>query len=365
MVEEKNVYKTCSETYSKITNLLSRISGNPYGYAFFSTKRLISLLKKENPDIVHLQCTNGYFVNVYKLLRYLGQNRIKTVLTLHAEFMYTGGCGHAFDCEKFKTECGHCSFFRKDMGSLFFENSKKCFNKMKKAFSYFEDDNLSIVAVSPWLKGRAEESAILKGKDVKVVFNGVDDGVFRYRKDIDKKYLELTNGYDKKVLFVTPYFSLKDGDIKGGEHVVALAKLCSDIVFLVAGGYEENLNLPKNVILLGRINDKDKLSSLYSFADATILASKRETFSMVVAESLCCGTQVVGFKAGAPEQIAVLKYSAFVDYGDIEALKTALYKKLEDTSDKESISKEAIKVYGKDEMVKNYIKVYKEILKNG
>ena len=38
---------------------------------------------------------------------------------------------------------------------------------------------------------------------------------------------------------------------------------------------------------------------------------------MVTAESLCCGTPVVGFKAGAPEQIAIKEFSEFVEYGDL------------------------------------------------
>ena len=42
---------------------------------------------------------------------------------------------------------------------------------------------------------------------------------------------------------------------------------------------------------------------------------------MIVAESLCCGTPVVGFKAGAPEQITIKEYSEFSEFGNIEILK--------------------------------------------
>lgn len=97
-VDEINVHKTCGEFYSKINNIWSRITGIMYGGCFFSTNRLISIVKKEKPDIVHLQCLNGYFVNIYRLINWLKKNKIKTVLTLHAEFMYTGGCGHSIGC---------------------------------------------------------------------------------------------------------------------------------------------------------------------------------------------------------------------------------------------------------------------------
>lgn len=72
--------------------------------------------------------------------------------------------------------------------------------------------------------------------------------------------------------------------------------------------------------MLGKITDQELLAKYYSMADVTLLTSKKETFSMVTAESLCCGTPVVGFKAGAPEQIAIKEFSEFVEYGDLNSL---------------------------------------------
>ena len=69
---DANVYKTCSEMYSKFNNFLSRFTGIMYGGCFFSTNKLISIIKKKNPDIVHLHCINGYFVNIYECLRMPG-----------------------------------------------------------------------------------------------------------------------------------------------------------------------------------------------------------------------------------------------------------------------------------------------------
>ena len=104
-VQEPNVYKTCPELYSKMNNLASRLTGLMYGGCLFSTSRLLSVIRKEKPDVVHLHCLNGYFVNIYRLIAWLNKNRIKTVLTLHAEFMHTANCAHAFDCEKWKILC--------------------------------------------------------------------------------------------------------------------------------------------------------------------------------------------------------------------------------------------------------------------
>ena len=61
-----HTHKICSELYAKINNLASRFTGIMYGGCFFSTAYLISKIKKEKPDIVHIHCINGYFVNIYK-----------------------------------------------------------------------------------------------------------------------------------------------------------------------------------------------------------------------------------------------------------------------------------------------------------
>ena len=58
-INEPHVYKTCGEVYSKINHLLSEFTGVMYGGCFFSTNKLIKIIKKENPDVVHLQCING------------------------------------------------------------------------------------------------------------------------------------------------------------------------------------------------------------------------------------------------------------------------------------------------------------------
>ena len=89
-IDDDNVYKTSSEILAKSNALKSRITGLQYNGSFIATKTLIDIIREEAPNIVHLHCINGYFVNIYELLEYLKNNDIKTVLTLHAEFMYTG-----------------------------------------------------------------------------------------------------------------------------------------------------------------------------------------------------------------------------------------------------------------------------------
>src|SRR5690606_32654348 len=103
--------------------------------------------------------------------------------------------------------------------------------------------------------------------------------------------------------------------LKGFDTVLNMSKHLQDCIFLIIGlDKQNNYDLPKNCISIGKIYDQVKLSEFYSLADLTLLTSKKETFSMIVAESLSCGTPVVGYKAGGPESITIEKYSEFVEF---------------------------------------------------
>lgn len=357
-INEPHVYKTCGEGYSKTNHLLSEFTGVMYGGCFFSTNKLIKIIKKEKPDVVHLQCINGYFVNIYRLVSWLKKHDIKTVLTLHAEFMYTANCGHALDCDKWQTGCGHCPRLKQETKSFFIDGTHKSWMKMKKAFDGF-NDNLIVTSVSPWLMERAKLSPILNDKKHEVVLNGVNTDVFHFYDTAELRSQMGLNGV-KVIFHATPSFDDNINNIKGGYYVLKLAEkmLNENVKFVVAGNYPDGLKVPSNVILLGKVSNQELLAKYYSMADVTLLTSKKETFSMVTAESLCCGTPVVGFKAGAPEQISIPEYSSFVDFGNIDVLINVCEMVLLKVFNKRTISKTAKALYSLSKMCDKYRGIY-------
>lgn len=356
--DEPNVFKTCGELYSKCNNLLSRFTGLMYGGCFFSTNRLISLIQKERPDVVHLHCINGYFVNIYRLLAWLKKQRIRTVLTLHAEFPYTANCGHALECERWKTGCGSCPRFRQETKSLLLDRTHRSWSKMYAEFDGF--DLLTVVSVSPWLRARAECSPMLQGKRHAVILNGVDTTVFRPR-ETDELRKRLGIGEKRVVFHATASFSDAPAHLKGGYYVLELAKQMKNVVFLVAGKHGSELQPPENVKLLGDLSDQEELARLYSLADVTLLTSRRETFSMPLAESLCCGTPVAGFCAGGPESVALHEYCSFSEYGDLRTLEQSVKAYLQGAPAKDAIAEKARNSYSKEEMCREYIKLYRDL----
>lgn len=348
--KEPGVIRLCSNLYGKFSALMCRLTGSTYGWSLLSTAKLKRIIRREKPDVVHLQCINGNFVNIYELLSWLKKKRIKTVCSLHAEFMYTANCGYAFECDQWIHGCKQCPNYKKATKSMFLDGTGRSWQRMRRAFDGFEEDCL-ICPVSGWTEERARQSDILKNFQYRTVLNGVDPKVFHRNEPVKKEPA-------KTVLHVTAEFNLDPDHIKGGYYLAQLAKRMPQVTFWVAGaGAPEDI--PDNVVLLGRLTDQNALADRYRRADLMVLASKKETFSMPCAESLCCGTPVVGFRAGAPEQISMAQYSQFVEYGDVDALEQAVSDWLSKDLNRENIAAEAAEVYSQQTMIKEFLEVYR------
>lgn len=361
-VNANNYFRICPEIERKINSAISRMTGIYYGlftpFSFFRLKRLIQIYK---PDIVHLHCANGYILNLFKTLKYLGENKIKTVVTNHAEFYYTGGCGYAFDCEKWKVGCSNCK--EPEYSRRFpIDNALYVWGKFKSAFEKFDSDKLIITSVSPWVTERAQKSPYLSRFKHMTVLNGLNTEIFHCKSN--PKLLKKFPCDRPIVLHVTPDFNSSPLSIKGGRYLIELARIMPNCTFVIVA-FHSNLHsteLPTNMILWGSAKDQEELAEIYSLADVTVIASKRETFNMTVAESLCCGTPVVGFKAGGPESIAIPQYSSFVEYDDICALSEKITFFIENKVDKNKVSENAIKTYDSSVMGLNYSSVYTKLI---
>ena len=345
---DTRIIKKTYELESKIHHLLSLFSGNLYGGMFFSTKRITRQIKKLKPDVVNVHCANGYFVNIYKLLEWLAKNNIKTVLTMHAEFMMTGGCGYTIDCNNHITsECRNCNYVKQFNGKFSSNKTHKYYCKFKNAICAFKKENLKVTCVSPWLEKRYKESPIYKDVFVASIINPVDELFF-------EKALKNPYKFKKNVLYVTP--DINDY-VKCGHLIKEVAKNRPDIHFTVicAKDVEFHFGLENITYISGGV-DKETLRNYYYFADGTLLLSRRETFSMIVAESLACGTPVYGFENGGSESIALMKHCYFCEFGNIEKLCKNL---LSITSKKEDIIKDAVNSYSSNKISEVYLKEYK------
>lgn len=231
LIQEENIYKFGLDWETYIHAGLARLTGYNGCYSPLSTRRLINYIESYKPDLIHIHELHAYFVNIEPLINYIKAKKIPLVWTFHCEYMYTGKCGHAYECENFKYKCGKCPALTDYPKSMFFDKTKEMLETKKKLLG---DLDFAIITPSQWLADRVRMS-FLKDKDIKVIHNGIDTNIFH---PVDASDLRVKYGIpdDKKiVLAVAPDIM---SERKGGKWVLKLAEMMSDenIFFVLIGG---------------------------------------------------------------------------------------------------------------------------------
>ena len=299
LVKEPGIYKFGLDWETCLHAVLSRLTGYNGCFSYFSTKRLLRYIDRFKPDLIHIHELHGYFVNISPLLVYLKKKGIKVVWTFHCEYMYTGKCGHSYECEKWKRECGTCPHLRDYPKSFFFDRTRKMLQRKKELL---KDLDLIIVTPSQWLAKRVKES-FLKDKEVRVIHNGIDTSVFQFADDGFNLKRKLGIPQKNKVVLSVAPNIMSAG--KGGAWVLKLSETVKDknITFVLVGGKIQRQR--DNVIEVGKISDQRDLARYYSMADVFVICSQREVFPTTCIEAQCCGALVVGFDAGGVRETQV------------------------------------------------------------
>lgn len=360
LIREANIVKFGLNLETYIHALLTRLTGLTGVYSPFSTARLIKYIDSFKPDVVHIHELHAYFVNLAPLVKYLKANKIKTVWTFHCEFMYTGKCGHADECEKWKIECGKCPQVREYPASMFFDFTRKMFKEKKSLFEGF--DNLVIVTPSKWLAERVRQS-FLKDKEIKVIPNGIDTGIFYPR---NFQFLKEKHNLRDEMVVLAAAPNLMD-QRKGGNIVVALAKRFKNknIKFIMIGINDTKLQFDDNIIPITRISNQEELAAYYSMADVFLICSRNENLPSTCIEALSCGCRIIGFDVGGTKETTPAWCGYFFEYEDIDSLQIAI-----DQTSQQEITKQTNadcvefthRYHSKEAMYKEYSRLYESML---
>jgi len=285
------------------------------------TQKLVEQLKKIKPDLIHLHNIHGYYINIEILFKYIKEQKIPVIWTLHDCWALTGKCAH-FDfvgCNKWRTGCYDCVQKMEYPSSILFDHSKESYNMKKDLFTSIE--NIQIICPSEWLANVVKQS-YLNEYPVYVINNGIDLTTFKPISNTMRQKLRISN--DKFVILgVATRFEDKR---KGLHYFLKLSEVLNDDNIIVLVGVSEKLQrkLPRNIIGLPRTENINELVELYSMADVFINASVEETFGLVTAEAMACGTPVIVFNSTACPEIVNDQVGMIVEKGDINELAQAV-----------------------------------------
>jgi glycosyltransferase involved in cell wall biosynthesis len=202
----------------------------------------------------------------------------------------------------------------------------------------------------------------------KVVYipNGVDINLFKPLNNVKKE--------DNIVLFVG---NLVPG--KGLELLISAFIKCKQYIkdlklWIVGDGYLKpelegiikTLGLSNDVKFFGRTNH-EKLSYIYNKATVTVLPSKRESFGLVLVESMACGTPVIAtINEGPADIISDGIDGLLIPQNDVDALSKAIYKIVSNIDLRREMGKNArekvVKHFSWEKISKRLCMLYKSLL---
>lgn len=324
------------------------------------TKRFINIIKKLNPDIIHLHNIHDHFFNYKILFKYLNTTNIPVVWTFHDFWVITGRCYHFVgdDCIKWKTGCYDCPQ-KKRLLPIKEDYVKKYYNLKKELFT--DNNNLHIVSVSDWV-GDCVKDSFLGAKDTRVIYNGVDCSVFRPRSGFTHPAIQ------PETFMILAVSSQWKSEGKGLNDYISLSKLLKKNEVIVLVGVTDDIieKLPDKIIGIKRTNSQVELAELYTRADVVLSLSSAETFGLTIVEGYACGTPAVVYNNTAPPALITSETGFVVNDKDY----AAAYKAIEVIKEKgknyysKSCVKLACEKYNKEICYKQYVKLYNDLLMN-
>ena len=324
----------------------AKLLGN-YGFnSYGSTRRLIKLLDRIKPDIVHLHNIHGHDMNLKTFFEYLKRINVRVIWTFHDCWAFTGYCMHfdSIGCQKWQTECGECPQARRY--SLMLDRCNELYQKKKRLFTEIED--MTIVSPSMWLAELAKKSFLNK-YPIEVINNGIDLDIFVPRKS---NFKERHGIESKKIVLGVPkgklgYF-IELGKLMSGEYKLVLVGLTD----------KERQSLPANVLGLPCTRDRIEMAEIFTASDVYINTTLEDTFPTVNLEAQACGTPVITFNTGGSPEAIDANTGIVVEKRNIRAMYDAVQKICGGSDRSAACIERARRLYNAEERFNDYYELY-------
>lgn len=325
-----------------------------------ASKKFIKQVKKIDPDVIHLHNIHGYYINVKVLFDYLKTSGKPVVWTLHDCWSFTGHCAYFsyVKCNKWKKRCNNCPQKSSYPTSFLMDNSKYNYLQKKEIFTSLE--NVIIVTPSQWLADLVKQS-FLSRYPMRVIHNGVDTSVFKPvdSEQIRKKY-ELGNKF--VILGVANIWDRR----KGLEYFLNLSQTIDENCLIILVGLNEQQieSLPHNIIGIKRTANIKELAQMYCVADVFVNPSVEETFGLVTAEALACGTPAIVFDLTPGKEIVSDGCGYVAKINSISDIKRSIYRVKNDG--KEFYTQKCVKqvkdYFEKNDRFAEYMELYNRFI---
>ena len=320
------------------------------------------------PDIIHLHNLHGNYFD-FRIISQLSKS-FKVFLTLHDEWVYTGHCAYAFDCQRWKIGCGQCQYLQSYPA---LKNDGTARNIAFKSQVY-RQSSFYVSASSKWLIERARNS-ILKPSIIesKVIHYGIDLEVFMPVDKLNvRRELELPSDAFV-ILFIANQGvanQYKDfSTIEKAIHQVAQVNQDRLIYCISVGGSAGEKRVGKLIFKhYAYQSAPSKIARFYQAADLYLHAAKVEAFGLVIAEAMACGVPVIATSVGGiPEVVSHGETGYLVPQGNSELMAQRINELISQDELRMKMSAnscvKATKMYDRKRQFNEYINWYGQALR--
>lgn len=275
-------------------------------------------------DLVEVQWSSGLVsLDGLDALFALGK---PVVLTLHDQWLLTGGCHYSDACDAYRRDCTNCPQLRDDAVGV-----PATVLALRKELGARRRG--TVIGTSRWIHEMAKASPVFAGWRHEHIPSALDLDVYRVRpRDEARRVIDLADDA-WYVLFVADRFAEKR---KGFDDLVAAARTIGAVagrpVRFVAMGQPVELDpaLADRVRFLGVQHDQSKIAAIYAACDAMLIPSHEDNLPNTMLEALAAGTPVVAYRVGGvPDMVHEGSTGKLVERGNTQGLARALATLLE------------------------------------
>jgi glycosyltransferase involved in cell wall biosynthesis len=260
------------------------------------------------------------------------------VWTLHDCSPFTGGCIYPVDCPAYLNGCGACP----QLGRWPLQTSIDRTGRMLRyKLELIEQRVAAAICPSRWIADEAIKAGV-REELLHVIHNAVDTSLFRpQNRQLVRRQLGLPTEGDIVVLASANFSNPYKGTAQGLQ---AIAAQKPGLNVLMIGQKAGSMMLPAgpNYLFRDFTSDRSLLATYYAASDLLLFPSLAENFSLVLIESMACGTPAIAFDTGGVGEVVEHEVNGWIaPQGDTASLAYGLKKALNDKQMREAWGRSA------------------------
>jgi len=275
-----------------------------------------------NFDIIHLHDLGGFNWRNFSWLA----DQAPLVWTIHCMAPFTGNCLYSFECDRYRSGCGHCPQFGQWPIQWLHRDGSALNLRLKQWF--LRGVPVELIGVSDWIRARCQESRLFRNLSVTTISNAVDPERF-FPVDRAQARTRLGVPLDTRVVLLSISGNPLDTR-KGLDLAMAALRGSADFpLFLIPLGIAgKSSELQQTLAQIPglpprHVDDDIVLRDCYAAADVVWHPSRADTSSMVSLEAFACGTPVIAAAVGGVPEVVRPEFGILVPPEDPLALANA------------------------------------------